>query len=251
MQKGSPLTEARSPVPDAVRLAHRQSGERLLVRVASFLKLAGVAIVGALLVRTFIVQPFIIPSGSMSPLLQVGDYVLVNKAAYGWTLASLPLAQPPGAGEGTPGRRIASRPVERGDVIVFVSPDGQDYVKRMIAREGERVAMQGGLLFLNGQRVECAPLGDGLCREMLPGKSGHIVREIGNGPLSDMAEITVPAGHYFVLGDNRDHSADSRLPRSAGGMGMVAENQVIGRASRVFFSTGQGIRWKRIGQSIG
>lgn len=250
MQHIHPGPDAPQAVPEADRLAHRQSGARIAAHLGSTVRLLAAAFLVALAIRTFLVQPFAIPSGSMSPLLQSGDFVLVDKAAYGWTLASLPLAQPPLSDAGTDGLRIAGHPVRRGDVIVFASPDGQDYVKRMVARGGERVAMRKGRLVLNGQEIGCVPVGGGLCRETFPEGTTHLVHDDRGSPLSDMAETTVPAGHYFVLGDNRAHSADSRLPRTGGGVGMVPQDLVIGQAARIFFSANHGVHWERIGQSI-
>lgn len=236
---------------EAARLAHVAAGERLATRLGGFLRLVGAALLIALVIRSFIVQPFAIPSGSMSPLLKAGDFVFVDKAAYGWTLASLPLAGTFSSEDESQGWRIFAKPVELGDVIVFVSPGGQDYVKRMVAGGGDRVAMRGGKLVLNGRVMPCVPEGsEGLCRETLPNGASHLLRSDGSGPLSDMAEIRIPAGYYFVLGDNRDDSADSRLSRAHGGVGIVPDAQVIGRASRIFFSTNGGIRWGRIGQAI-
>ena len=230
------------------RLAHEAAGKRLARRIGGVARLVVAALVISLALRTFVVQPFAIPSGSMSPLLKSGDFVFVDKAAYGWTLASLPLAGALSTDEGGAPRRLFGRPVAAGDVIVFVSPGGQDYVKRMVASEGDRVEMRDGAIVLNGRAIPCQSQGNGTCRETLPNGASHVVRSDGSGPLSNMAEITIPPGHYFVLGDNRDDSADSRLSRANGGVGLVPDSSVIGRASRIFFSTGDGLRWSRIGQ---
>lgn len=230
------------------RLAHEAAGKRLARRIGGVARLVAAALIISLALRTFVVQPFAIPSGSMSPLLESGDFVFVDKAAYGWTLASLPLAGALSTDEGGAPRRLFGRPVTAGDVIVFVSPGGQDYVKRMVASEGDRVAMREGRVVLNGRAIPCPAEGNGTCRETLPNGASHLVRSDGSGPLSDMAEITIPPGHYFVLGDNRDDSADSRLSRAHGGVGLVPDSSVIGRASHIFYSTGDGLRWSRIGQ---
>lgn len=232
------------------RLAHQQSGACLAARIGRVARLMGIAFLLAIGIRSFIFQPFIIPSRSMSPLLTAGDFVLVNKAAYGWTLASFPLAGPLATDSSMGGWRIAGKPIRPGDVIVFISPEGRDYVKRVIAGEGNRVAMHDGKLMLNGEAVPCRPLSDGLCRETLPGGASYPIYSDGSGPFSDLAEIEVPKGHYFVLGDNRDHSADSRLSRAEGGVGLVPDANVIGRAVRIFFSADHGIRWNRIGKSL-
>lgn len=235
---------------DSAREAHAAAGQRLARQLGGIFRLLTAALLISLAIRSFLVQPFAIPSNSMSPLLKAGDFVFVDKAAYGWTLASLPLAGAIGADEGNGHRRLLGKTVNAGDVIVFVSPDGQDYVKRMVASGGDRVEMRKGQLVLNGRAVPCMPVGEELCRETLPNGASHVVRSNGSGLLSDMTELSVPPGHYFVLGDNRDNSADSRLSRAHGGVGMVPDENVIGRASRIFFSSNDGVRWARIGQAI-
>lgn len=232
------------------RHAHERSGARLATRIGDAARFVGAAFLIALVIRSFIIQPFIIPSRSMSPLLQPGDFVLVNKAAYGWSLASLPLAGPVATDRELSGWRLAGRAVQPGDVIVFISPEGRDYVKRMIAGPGTRVAMRHGQLLLNGVAIGCRPVSADSCRETLPNGSSHIVRSNGSGPFSDMAQIIVPKGHYFVLGDNRDHSADSRLSRADGGVGLVEDTNVLGRAVFIFFSMNHGVHWNRIGKRL-
>lgn len=251
----APPTESPNATVDSAeeaRLAHVQTGERLAGRLGGVFRLLGAAFLISLLIRIFLVQPFTIPSGSMSPLLTAGDFVFVDKSAYGWTLASLPLAGPISTEDAAAADRLLGKLVNAGDVIVFVSPGGQDYVKRMVASGGDRVEMRGGQLVLNGRAVPCVVTDqdEGLCRETLPNGASHVIRSNGSGPLSNMDEILVPAGHYFVLGDNRDDSADSRLSRVDGGVGLVPDANVIGRASRIFFSAQDGIRWDRIGQAI-
>lgn len=242
--------EAEEARAEEARLAHEAAGRRLANRLGGIFRLLGAALIISLAIRTFLVQPFAIPSGSMSPLLKAGDFVFVDKAAYGWTLASLPLAGTLSTDEGASSRRLFAKPVNAGDVIVFVSPGGQDYVKRMVASGGDRVEIRRGLVVLNGRTIPCVPQGEGLCRETLPNGASHVIRSDGSGPLSDMPEIAIPPGHYFVLGDNRDDSADSRLSRADGGVGLVPDAHVIGRASRIFFSAHDGVHWGRIGQAI-
>ncbi len=256
---------------DAARQAHLSSGAELAGLLGHTLKLVLVAVLLAFLVRTFLVQPFSIPSRSMAPLLQAGDFVAVDKAAYGWSRAALAF-QPdavllPGEtllGVENPGlatlsaavpERFFAKAPAAGDVVVFVGPraaDGRraDYVKRVIARGGERIALAGGRVILNGRAVPCEAVGGGLCRETLPDGASYVVRESGAGPLADFAEVVVPDGHYFMLGDNRDDSADSRLSVARGGVGMVPDALIVGRARHILFSIGgDGVRWNRIGKA--
>ena len=186
----------------------------------------------------------------MSPTLRPGDFVLVDKRAYGWSLASLPLAPPLMRPDGTVAGRLRPVPVEPGDVIAFVGPDGRDYVKRVIARGGDRVSLAAGVLYLNGRSMPCVPAIDGLCRETLPNGASHLIRSDGTGQTASFPDLVVPDGHYFVLGDNRDASADSRVPRSEGGVGLVPDAQVIGRAARILMSVDEDVRWDRVGHRI-
>jgi signal peptidase I len=243
---------------EAARAAHLSAGERLSAALWPALRLVAAALAIALVVRILIAQPFAIPSGSMAPTLEPGDFVAVDKRAYGWSLASLPLAAPLMRPEGMAVGRLGAKAVEPGDVIAFVGPDGRDYVKRVVAVGGDRVSLQGGVLHLNGRAFPCVPetagqregqLG-GLCRETLPNGQGHLIRSNGTGPTATFPELLVPDGHYFVLGDNRDESADSRVPRSDGGVGLVPDAQVMGRAARIFLSVDGGIRWDRVGRAI-
>lgn len=234
---------------DAAQPRPAHSGPEPASSLGSAVKLIALALVLALGLRTFVVQPFAIPSGSMSPELEPGDFIFVNKMAYGWSAASFPFA---GAspGDGANQGRVNAKPVHPGDVIVFAGPEGRDFVKRVIARGGDRIGLVDGRVVLNGRPLPCAPLGNGLCRETLPGGASHAVRSTADGPLADWPEIIVAPGHFFVMGDNRDASADSRVPRGAGGIGLVAEDEVLGRAERIFFAAHDGIRWDRIGRAV-
>lgn len=240
-------------VPSTVeeeRARHQLAGEQLSALVWPIVRLVAAALLLALVVRIAIAQPFAIASGSMAPTLRQGDFVLVDKQAYGWSLAALPLSAPLTRPNGTAAGRIAARPVERGDVIAFVGPDGRDYVKRVIGRGDDIVELRAGALHLNGEAIPCRPLERAQCTEALPGTTGHLIQSAGTGPTASFGPVRVPPGHYFVLGDNRDASADSRMSRSDGGVGLVPDAQVIGRASRIFLSVGDGIRWNRIGNRI-
>ncbi|MET0271099.1 MAG: signal peptidase I [Sphingomonas sp.] len=228
----------------------------------------------AFTIRSLLAAPFSIPSESMLPRLFVGDYLVAAKWPYGWSRHSLPFSLPPFAG------RIGGAAPARGDVIVFKTPaDGRtDYVKRLIGLPGDRIRMAGGRVILNGVAAPalrvadfripvtpnspCIPLPGGairreqadgapFCRyrryrETLPGGRSYDVLDLGPSAGDDMPEIVVPAGHYFMLGDNRDRSADSRWPVAGGrGIGMVPAANLVGRASWLFFSTDGTGDWRR------
>lgn len=232
---------------EAARSAHVAAGDRLAGWLWPLLRLVGAALLVALTVRVLLVQPFTIPSRSMEPLLAPGDFVLVDKRAYGWSLASLPLAAPLTRPAGAPGGRLWGAAPARGDVLAFVGPDGRDYVKRLVAVAGDRVALRRGTVWLNGRALPQAPAGGGLCREQLPGGPSYLVACAGAGRNDDFAVILVPEGQLFLLGDNRPASIDSRVGSARHGIGLVPEGQLIGRAARIFFSPDAGLRWAAIG----
>ncbi|WP_298298078.1 signal peptidase I [uncultured Litoreibacter sp.] len=228
------------------------------------------ALLIALLFRSFFLQPFYIPSGSMKDTLLVGDFLFVNKMAYGYSSASceIPLVKVsfcPFLED-----RILERDPKRGEVVVFLHPtSGQDYIKRLIGLPGDTVQMKSGVLYLNGKAQpqtpdgnfieEFAPQGSfgntpgcangatGLgadcikprSQEKLDGYGSHAVLNIVDGGRSDNTKVyTVPEGHFFFMGDNRDNSVDSRFPQGAsGGVGMVPFANLLGRADRVIFSS--------------
>ena len=210
------------------------------------LKTVFYAVLIALAIRTIAFEPFNIPSGSMIPTLLVGDYLFVSKYSYGYSRHSLPLSLPliPG-----PGRVFMSSP-ERGDVAVFKLPsdDRTDYIKRIVGLPGDRVQMRAGRLHLNDlmvprRRVEDYVFTDGFGRirgipqfvETLPGGREYRILEIGDGAELDETPVyTVPEGHYFAMGDNRDNSLDSRALE---GVGFVPAENLVGRAEVLFFST--------------
>ncbi|KGM32337.1 signal peptidase I [Inquilinus limosus] len=194
--------------------------------------------------KTAIAEPFYVPSGSMEPTLQIGDELLAAKFSYGYSAASLPFGLTvPESG------RVLGRLPARGDVVVFRWPGdpSQTWVKRVIGLPGDRIALQDGRVWINGAPVGLRPDGEGRVEhdngatvpavrmiETLPGGVSHPVFKLyRHGPLDEMAEITVPPGNLFVMGDNRDNSADSRLPVSAGGVGLLPVGDLVGKAEFV------------------
>lgn len=221
------------------------------------------ALVIAGVFRTLFFQPFFIPSESMKDSLLIGDFLFVNKMAYGYSQYSCPLGLCP-----ISGRILFSEP-ERGDVVVFRHPvNGQDYIKRLVGLPGEKIQMKDGLLYINGEvapqeadgefveifdaqgaegntpKCENRPVGiGGECKrsrfvETLPNGVKHTVLNSDKGNFPDTTDVfTVPEGHYFFMGDNRDNSVDSRFSQNMGGVGFVPAENLIGRADRVMFSS--------------
>jgi len=212
--------------------------------------------------RTLFFQPFWIPSGSMKDTLLIGDFLFVNKMAYGYSKYSCPFSICP-----ISGRLFGSEP-ERGDVVVFRHPvTGSDFIKRAIGLPGDKVQVKNGVVFINGEEAKQTPDGlfletfdkqgpigsfpacsngsvplGGTCEkekfvETLPGGTTHSVLNIRNGQLDNTAVYTVPEGHFFFMGDNRDNSTDSRVPQTASGVGFVPFANLIGRADRIMFSS--------------
>jgi len=227
------------------------------------------ALVIALVIRSLLFQPFNIPSGSMKATLLVGDYLFVSKFAYGYSRHSFPFSIVP-----IPGR-IWSAPPERGDVVVFKLPSDVeiDYIKRVIGLPGDRIQMIGGLLHINGKPVKRERAEDDVMpdafgrlvsvrqyRETLPeGRTFYSLKLSENGYLDNTEVFQVPLGHYFMMGDNRDNSQDSRVLNA---VGYVPFENLVGRASFIFFSLEEGeaawqlwrwpwiVRWDRIGKAI-
>ena len=216
--------------------------------------------------RTLLFQPFFIPSESMKDTLLIGDFMFVNKMAYGYSRYSCPLAACP-----IPGRiklPFVSGDPQRGDVVVFRHPvSGQDYIKRLIGMPGDKIQMKLGVLYINdtaapqtpdgqftevfepqgaqGSQPKCenGPVGlGGDCTrsryiESLPNGVKHNILNSEMGPQDNTDIFTVPEGKYFFMGDNRDNSLDSRFGQSVGGVGFVPAENLIGRADRVLFSS--------------
>jgi signal peptidase I len=211
-------------------------------------ELAGVVIVALILMiilRTLFFQPYTIPSASMEPNLYEGDYIIVSKWNYGYSkyssVVTLPFIQ----------GRIFEKQADRGDVVVFKLPydNKTDYIKRIIGLPGDRVQMRANQLYLNGQPVTTQNLGSvnapsdmgsrdqaTLLKENLGTHSHSIQDYIATGDVDDTIEYVVPDRHYFVMGDNRDNSADSRYIASETGVGFVPYENVQGKAIIVLMS---------------
>ena len=226
--------------------------------IGGLIKIILQALIIALAVRTVLIQPFNIPSGSMIPTIYVGEYVLVSKFSYGWSRYSVPFI----SSFLPSGRLWADDGPKQGDVAVFKLPsdNATDFIKRVIGLPGDKIQMRKGRLFINGamvprERIADFPWKDDFGRtkgvpqyiETLPNGVKHPVIEIegDNGQLDNTAEFVVPPGHYFMMGDDRDNSDDSRAD-----VGYVPIDNFVGRAQIIFFSIGddpndtRGSTWK-------
>lgn len=221
--------------------------------------------------RSFVGAPFNIPSGSMLPTLYIGDYIAVSKWPYGYSRYSFPLSIPAFDG------RIFGHLPRRGDVVVFRHPtENNDLIKRVIGLPGDTVEVRQGQVILNGRAVTREPLSPAkvpvtenspcgstwlpppavmqtssgpVCAyraylETLPGGPSYtVLDQVEGGPADDFTEVRVPAGHLFLMGDNRDDSLDSRFAAYQRGIGMVPVENLIGRASFTFWSTDGRSSW--------
>ncbi len=226
------------------------------------------ALVIAIGFRSIFFQPFWIPSESMKDTLLIGDFLFVNKMAYGYSRYSCEIPFTTISLCPVSGRVLGAEPV-RGDVVVFRHPTaGTDFIKRLIGLPGDKIQVKGGVLFINGveapqvpdgvfeevmepqgpmrnrPRCENGAVGDGgICTrsrfvETLPEGRKHHVLNIDKAGAADNTDVfTVPEGHYFVMGDNRDNSTDSRFPQAVGGVGFLPAEYLIGRADRIIFSS--------------
>ncbi len=230
--------------------------------VLEWVKTIAYALLLAGVIRTIFFQPFWIPSGSMKDTLLIGDFLFVNKMAYGYSRHSCPFSMCPFSG------RIFAGEPERGDVVVFKHPVSKaDFIKRLIGLPGDRVQMKKGLLYINDVAVKIEPAGvfsetfapqgpvgnvpscengsvaqgdectKSRFMETLPNGVEHSILNIRDNGGGDTTKVfTVPEGEYFFMGDNRDNSSDSRFSRPRG-VGFVPFENLVGRADRVVFSS--------------
>ena len=247
------------------------SGNPAVTEAVEIAKTIAYALLIALALRIFLFQPYTIPSASMEPNLYEGDYIIVSKYSYGYSKHSIPFSPPLFHG------RLFFHAPERGDIIVFKLPREAgttrvDYIKRLIGLPGDRIQVKNGIVYINGTAIPRTQLGPGMGdvqagyapvqRYMEPASNGHryIIQQDGtNGPADNTGVYVVPPHCYFVMGDNRDNSLDSRfdpdmpvsatgaqtcgwdtavdqyLPPEAGG-GFVPEENLVGRAVLILFS---------------
>ncbi|HYD29050.1 signal peptidase I [Brevundimonas sp.] len=202
------------------------------------------ALLIAFVLRVLLFQPFTIPSASMEPNLYEGDYIVVSKWSYGYSKHAIPFSPPVFEG------RVFAQQPHRGDIVVFKLPrdNKTDYIKRLIGLPGDRVQMINNVLHINDQPVRDVVISDedaanmyGMpiikARETLPGGKTFTIQDYGPGnEVDDTPVFQVPAGHYFMMGDNRDNSVDSRYAPSQNGVGLVPAENLIGKAEIILFS---------------
>jgi len=233
-------------------VAERSAGEKAKQGgIGETIKVVIQALLIALVFRTFLYHPFNIPSGSMEPTLLIGDYLFVSKFSYGYSRYSFPLDL-----SFVDGRIWEGLP-ERGDIAVFRPPrePDTDYIKRVIGLPGDRIQMREGALYINDQAVTREPAGmwegEGRFggeaairqyRETLPNGVSYLTLDMTENGAGDNTRVfEVPPDHYFLMGDNRDNSQDSRFPQ--GTVGFVPAENLVGRAEIIFFSVEDSPAW--------
>jgi signal peptidase I len=229
--------------------------------LGEFLRSIGLAVIIAVLIRTFLFQPFVIPSGSMKPNLLINDFLFVTKYTYGYSKYSFPFSP-----NLFSGRILEFNKPKVGEVTVFRGPfdPDTDYIKRVIGLPGDRIQMREGILYINDKPCPVEPAGefvDDLWEKRIKGEEGLLIsgkgyeriipmyvetlpngvkhfilkkERFGEGLLDNTQEYLVPSGHYFMMGDNRDESGDSRILTQ---IGYVPEQNLVGRAKIIWFST--------------
>jgi signal peptidase I len=260
----SRLSRRNRSTGDSAKAGRRES-------VGSLLRSIIIVAVIAWAFRSLVAAPFNIPSGSMLPTLYIGDYIAVAKWPYGYSRYSFPLGVPAFDG------RVLGQLPSRGDVVVFRHPsENSDLIKRVIGLPGDTIEVRRGQLIINGRLVPRRALppikvpvtanspcravppaspvvidasGTSVCvyrayLETLPGGPSYtVLDQVDQGPADDFAEVRVPQGHVFLMGDNRDDSLDSRFQAYERGIGMVPAENLIGRASFTFWSTDGRASW--------
>jgi len=260
LRVGAPLSELQRPMRVTTAEQKRKEGG-----FAETVRVVIHALIIAVVIRTFLFQPFNIPSGSMMATLLIGDYLFVSKYTYGYSRYSFPFSPPVFTG------RIFGSGPQRGDVVVFRLPrdDSTDYIKRVIGLPGDRIQMIDGVLNINGipvrrERAEDfvgTEDGPGIKRikrwkETLPNGVIYYTLDLVDNSFYDNTPVyIVPPDHYFMMGDNRDNSTDSRVLSQ---VGYVPIDNIVGRAELIFFSVGDGeaawkiwrwpwvVRWNRL-----
>jgi signal peptidase I len=236
--------------------AEASTGDKVKDEAFEIAKTIVYALLIALVLRIFLFQPFTIPSASMEPNLYEGDYIIVSKWDYGYSKHSIPFS--PAIFKG----RLFGHEPARGDIVVFKLPrdNKTDYIKRLIGLPGDTVQMLNNQLYVNGKVVPNVHVGKPEImppaetqyfnieqyRETLPGGKVHLMQDFGpGGNLDNTALYTVPQGYYFMMGDNRDNSLDSRVTMQAGGVDYVPAENLVGRARVIMFSWHEGASlWK-------
>jgi len=203
-----------------------------------------------LIVRTVVAEPYRVPTPSMVPTLLVGDQLMGSKFAYGYSKYSLPIGELPDF-DG----RILGKAPERGDIVVFRLPrdPSTTFVKRLIGLPGDRIQMRGGRLYINDalvpRRTAGTFEGDKLYVETLPNGREHEIVEISDTDRRDNTPVfVVPERHYFMMGDNRDNSLDSRVAPEEGGVGFVPEENLVARVDRLLVSRDPAVGWLDVGR---
>ena len=247
MSNDTVTSESRETVWDRKK-AEKESRESEPKKAGSetweIIKTVFFALMIALVLRILLFQPFTIPSASMEPNLYEGDYIVVTKWNYGYSRHSIPFSPPLFSG------RIFGSGPERGDIVVFKLPrdDKTDYIKRVIGMPGDRIQMRNNVLYINDRAIEDVVVNRGeltdtfgphpviQARETLPNGRSFIIQDFGPGEaLDDTGVYEVPQGYYFMMGDNRDNSIDSRVEQSSG-VGLVPAENLVGKAEIILFS---------------